>query len=129
MMTFKEALRKNLLGMQKYAKNLLEPGMVCDILPVAGELVDRRKYKYYIVLDLNDSGDGRIKTIIILNYNKKTRKLKTYSVVWWPADDLKPLHPKRILTAQEIDEVLRGKVVDKLKGLMVPDKEGTLHTL
>jgi len=119
MMTFKEALRKNLLGMQKFAENLLENGEVCS-----SPLVDKK----YIVVDANDYG-GHIRTICIFNYNKKTKKLKTQLGVWLPELNLKPLQPRRVLTTQEMNEVLRGKVVDKLKGLTVPDKEGTLHTL
>jgi len=120
MMTFKEALRKNLLGMQKFAEDLLENGVVCS-----SPLVDKK----YIVVDANTETGGHIRTICIFNYNKKTKKLKTQLGVWLPALNLKPLQPRRVLTTQEMNEVLRGKVVDKLKGLIVPDKEGTLHTL
>jgi len=133
-----EATRANLQGMQKYAENLLVSGIVCSFAP--GEFYSNagniwpnagRKEWYAIVVNPNDESNGTraIEVYVLWSYNEKTGKLET-NRTWLSADDLKPLKPERILTAQEMNEVrLRGKVVDKLKGLMVPDSKYKGHIL
>ena len=125
MITFKEALRTNLLGMQKFAENLLVPGIVCKGL---------FEGTYYIVVNPNkidQDGNSFADVLKLFYYNKKYRSLVVYyNKIFTEPKTLKPLRPRRILTEQEMNEVWHNrKVIDKLKGLKIRDKEGNFYTL